>query len=404
MPAEAEGTVPFSPRVSVVMAAYNAAPFIGEAIESILNQTFPYLELIIVDDGSTDETPGVLDRYSDPRIVRLRNESNQGVARARNRGCAMARGEYIAVQDADDLSAPERLEKQVAFLDTHPEVGLVGSQALLFGEGGSTQIKVPLHNTEIQALLLGENCLLHSSLMVRREVFKEVGGYNESFIAAPDYDLVLRLAECTHVANLPDTLYFKRVVLGSITYSPHGVWQQRCVLRAVEEALQRRRSRGQMVSPHPRYALTCLAAACAEAALGDPSRIAPCVRRALEVDPLCEKRYETPRTIADYALGYALHAGAARGNPMEIVRLLFAYWSRDRKPSLLIRRTRALVLAGMAFHAYRNGHWKEAATMAIASLASVPVRTGNRGLLAVAGRSILHLMEARILKKRGLEL
>jgi len=122
------------------------------------------------------------------------------------------------------------------------------------------------------------------------------------------------------------------------------------------------------------------------------------------VDPVCEKRYEAPRTIANYALGYALHAGAARGNPIRIVRLLFAYWPGDRKPSLLIRRTRALVLAGMAFHAYRSGQWKEAATMAIASLASTPVQAGNRGLLAVAGRSILHLMEACIRKKRCLGL
>ncbi|MGC8960616.1 MAG: glycosyltransferase family 2 protein [Chloroflexia bacterium] len=384
------------PRVSVVIAAYNAAPFLEEAIDSILHQTFPDLELIVVDDGSTDETPQILDRYADSRIIRLRNETNQGVARARNGGNAVARGEYLAVQDADDLSTPDRVEKQVAFLDAHPEIGLVGSQGILFGEGASTRLQVPLHNTEIQALLLGENCLLHSSLMMRREVFEAAGGYDETYAAAEDYDLVLRIAERACVANLPAPLYLKRMAPGSITYSPQGLQQQRCALRAVEEALRRRSKRGQFVLPHPRYALTCLAAACAEAAFGEVSWIAPCTQRALEVDRSLEKRREAADTLANYALGYAFNAGATDGNPLEIARRVFASWPGNRKPRLLMRRTYSFILAGLAFRAYRSGRWKEAAMAASASLARYPVRPGNRGLLAVASRSAFSLVRGWI--------
>lgn len=381
------------PKVSVVIATYNAAPFLGDAIESILNQTFRDLELIIVDDGSTDETPQILDRYSDRRIIRLRNETNQGVARARNRGNMVSRGQYLAVQDADDLSTPDRIEKQVAFLDAHPEIGLVGSQGVLFGEGSRTDLRVPLHDTEIQTLLLGENCLLHSSLMMRREVFEAVDGYDETFVAAPDYDLVLRIAECAQVANLPEALYLKRNVPGSITYSARGLWQQRCVLRAVEEALRRRSNRGQSVFPHPRYALTCLAAACAEAAFGDPSLVVRNVQRALEVNHALSKRREAAETLANYAMGYAFNAGAADGRPQEIVRRVFASWLGRRKPWLLMQRTYSLILAGLAFRAYRSGRWKEAATAAIASLLRNPIHPGNRGLLAVTSRSVFHLVQ-----------
>ncbi len=378
------------PRVSVVMAAYNAAPYLEETIESILAQTYSDFELIIVDDGSTDETPQILGRYTDSRIVRLRNKANMGVARARNRGNAAAWGEYIAIQDADDLSTPDRLQKQVAFLDVHPEIGLVGSQGLLLSNGGEHPLTVPLHNEEIQALLLGQNCLLHSSLMIRKTLVEQVKGYDETYMATADYDLVLRIAELTQVANLPETLYIKRGVPGSITYSPRGLWQNRCALRAVEDALERRRGRGETAVPHPKYALTCLAAACAEAAFGETSLITRYVRRALEVDASLVEQPEAAQALADYAVGYALQAGAAQ-SPEEIIGRVFAHWPGTDRPVLLVRRTQALISASQAFLAYRNGRWKETIVMATRSLVAWPVRAGNRGLLSIMGRSLFRL-------------
>src|SRR5512146_2439112 len=109
------------PIVSVVMPVYNSAPYLREAVDSILAQTFTDFEFIIVDDGSSDETPQILDGYGDARIRRLRNERNMGVVPTLNCGLAAARGRYVARHDADDISLPTRLEQQVRFLDTHPE-------------------------------------------------------------------------------------------------------------------------------------------------------------------------------------------------------------------------------------------------------------------------------------------
>ena len=380
------------PRISVVMPVHNGEEFLCQTLDCILSQTFRDFELIIVDDGSSDGTSALLDSCGDRRIVRLRNEANRGVAYSRNRGNAMARGQYIAVHDSDDLSTLDRFEKQVTFLDSHLEIGIVGSQGMLLSNGQSSPMRVPIHNDEIQALLLGQNCLLHSSLMIRADLIRKVGGYNEQYIAAPDYDLVLRISELTQVANLADFLYFKRARPGSITYSPKGLWQKRCVLQAIEEALERRCSRGQVVALHRNFALACLAAACAESAFGEVDRITAYVQKALEVDMLLHRRKEAAQMLADYAEGYALKAGALGGNPNEIINRVFARWPKSKKPLCLVRRTRALVMAGVAFSAYRRQQWRETAVWASKSLVIWPAGLGNRGLVSIAGRSFLRLL------------
>ncbi len=113
------------PEISVVMAVFNHERFVVQAVESVLNQSITDFEFIIVDDGSSDGTSTILDTCHDPRIVRLRNESNIGLTRSLNRGLQAVRGSFIARQDADDISLPDRLERQVAFMHEHPDVGLV---------------------------------------------------------------------------------------------------------------------------------------------------------------------------------------------------------------------------------------------------------------------------------------
>ncbi len=128
------------PRVSVLMSVYNGERFLRDSVESILGQTFTDFEFLILDDGSTDSTCEILEEYAnkDARIVLVRNDRNLGLTRSLNKGLRLVRGEYLARQDADDISLPKRLEMQVKFLDAHPEVGVVGSALEIIDENGNT--------------------------------------------------------------------------------------------------------------------------------------------------------------------------------------------------------------------------------------------------------------------------
>ncbi len=202
-----------APKVSVLMAAFNAEQHLCEAVDSILAQTFVDFEFIIVDDGSTDGTATLLDSYSDARIVRLRNESNIGLTRSLNRGLAVAAGDYVARMDADDISAPERLQRQAAYLDVHPHVGLLGSAFAFVDEAGAEKqvFAPPTQPTDLMAALLVQNQLCHGSVMCRKCCVKAVGGYRDVFRYAQDYDLWLRLTERCEAASLGEVLYRYRV-------------------------------------------------------------------------------------------------------------------------------------------------------------------------------------------------
>lgn len=235
-----------SPLISVVMSVYNGMAFLEEAIDSVLSQTLTDFEFIIIDDGSTDKTWPMLTGYAaqDVRITLLRNETNLGYTRSLNRGLKLARGLFVARQDADDISAPERFEKQIAYFDAHPEVGLLGTVTNLIDDKG--KILSPgfyshlVSNTDLQKELLIDFCLAHGSVMIRRQCLDQVGPvYDVSLEPAEDHDLWLRLSEVTQVGNLAEPLY---------GYRQHGasVSKQRRSLQTlhwaegVERALNRR--------------------------------------------------------------------------------------------------------------------------------------------------------------------
>lgn len=198
------------PQVSVLMAVYNGVDYLDQAVESILGQTWRDFEFIVVDDASTDDTPQMLAQYEDPRIVRLRNDANLGLARSLNRGLSRARGRYIARQDADDASLPDRLAKQVAFLNSHPRAGLVGATASWIDDAGN-ELRVwrtPTDNDRLQEDLLRYCPIIHGSVLLRRTAMGEVGGqYTDAFRTGQDYDLWLRMSERWDVAVLVDVLY-----------------------------------------------------------------------------------------------------------------------------------------------------------------------------------------------------
>lgn len=198
-----------SPKVSVILPAYNAAAYLSKAIDSILEQSFANFELIIVNDGSTDNILEVLAQYDDPRIKVIHQE-NLGLPKALNKALSVAQSPYIARQDADDISLPTRLEKQVQFLDQNPEYGLIGTWSqIITPEGPSERRHLhPTSNGQIQVQLLINNQFVHSSVMFRTSCLKTTGYYSEDPKHFPpeDYDLWLKIAKHFMVANLPEVL------------------------------------------------------------------------------------------------------------------------------------------------------------------------------------------------------
>lgn len=203
-----------NPRVSVLMPVYNGERYLREAIESILNQTYTDFEFIIIDDGSTDNTWQILQSYAanEPRIVLVRNETNIGLAGSLNKGLGLARGEYIARMDADDVSLPERLASQVAFLDEHPKVGVVGSSVQLIDADGSPTriVRQPTMHGLILWFLCFHTAFAHPTVVFRKAVVEGVGGYDDAIVANEDRDLWQRLSSVTRLANLPDVYLLYR--------------------------------------------------------------------------------------------------------------------------------------------------------------------------------------------------
>lgn len=197
------------PLVSVVMPVFNGGRTLREALRSILDQTYQPLEVVVVDDGSEDDTAAVAAGMNDDRVMLFRQE-RRGLVSALNRGCAAASGELIARLDADDLAHQGRLAIQVAYLEEHPTVGLVGTWALLRDEGGGTRVFAPpTDDAALRRYLLWDNPFIHSSVMFRREAFRQAGGYPPG--ANEDYRLWVRIARLWEVAVVPEVLVTHRV-------------------------------------------------------------------------------------------------------------------------------------------------------------------------------------------------
>ncbi len=212
------GSVTSTPAVSVLMSVRDGAPWVREGVESVLAQTAPDLELIVIDDGSTDETPAVLASFRDPRL-RVERQPPAGLTRSLNRALSLARAPLLARLDADDLALPERLARQQAFLDAHPEVGLLGTGAREVDAGGREIgiVSPPSEDAPIRRALIRSNPFVHSSVMMRRSVLEQAGGYDEALSVAQDYDLWMRMSRITRLANLPAPLVVRRLLPGRVS-------------------------------------------------------------------------------------------------------------------------------------------------------------------------------------------
>lgn len=217
------------PKVTVFIPAFNRQDYICTAINSILAQKYTDFEVLIVDDGSTDLTAQRVAAYSDPRVRLVSNERNLGIPASRNRGLELARGRYIALLDSDDYAYPQRLGRQVVFLDRHPDIAQVGSWCTLMNAKGKLLKKVrrhPLDPADIDAHLLFHCTLINRTIMARTDILRQYG-YDESFPRCQDYDLHVRLARRHRMANLPELLVCGREHDGRITKLTPGLGRDR---------------------------------------------------------------------------------------------------------------------------------------------------------------------------------
>ena len=209
------------PTVSVILSVRNGAPYLKQAIDSILAQSFGDFELIVVDNHSIDDSPHIVESYDDDRIILTRPEEPLHLAQALNHAASMARGEFVARMDADDVSHPSRFEKQVAYLQEHPEVGILGAQICPIDEDGAPitrgQYNKPESHADIACSLFFGCALWHPTVMLRKSVVDELGWYSSPVIAGreeystEDYDLWCRAIGHTQIHNLAEELLDYRI-------------------------------------------------------------------------------------------------------------------------------------------------------------------------------------------------
>jgi len=238
------------------MSVYNGEKYLREAIDSILNQTFTDFEFLIVNDGSTDRTAEILRSYDDARIKIINNEENIGLTKSLNKGLGMARGEYIARMDADDVAIPERLEKEFEFMESHLDYAAVGTLIKILDKNSKVigSVDKPTEDDQIREFLKKDNCIAHGSAMIRNVCLQDVGLYDESMEKAQDYDLWLRLSEKYKLFNIPEYLCMWRSHEDSIS-AKHSNEQMHFVEMAKARANGRREMQRAHYSNKPKFSV-----------------------------------------------------------------------------------------------------------------------------------------------------
>lgn len=194
-----------NPLVSVLMTVYNGMPKLRDSIVNLLNQSYKNIEIVVVDDGSSDDSLFYLKSLSDVRLKVIEG-GRIGRSKALSLGLKHCNGEYVAINDADDVSYPKRLEKQLNFLKEHPEVGLLGSWKAVVEDGKQNIQEMPVEDEEIRRFLCKGQPIQHSTVMMRKELADQIGGYNERTAFLLDRDLFIRMATITRLHQLPEVL------------------------------------------------------------------------------------------------------------------------------------------------------------------------------------------------------
>ena len=229
--------------ITVVFPVYNAARYVEEALSSILSQTCKDFEIILINDGSTDDSLRIMQKaaQNDPRC-RIINRENRGIVFSCNEGLQLARGEYIFRMDSDDIARPTRFERQLSYLKAHPDCVAVGSKAMMIDPDGfplMEQIIAFEHEEIVADYMIGGLPIVHPTVAMPRQALMRIGGYRQEFEWAEDVDLFLRLAEIGRLANLPEVLLDYRQHLASVGYA-RAIKQGKAARAAIADARRRR--------------------------------------------------------------------------------------------------------------------------------------------------------------------
>ena len=207
------------PLVSVNMVSFNSEKYIAESIQSILNQTYKNFELIIVNDGSTDNTLQEINNFNDSRIVIINNRKNLGIPHSRNIALRASNGKYIAIQDSDDVSLKERLHIQVNYLESNSKFGLIGSLATSIDQEGkivNRKQSLGLNSRETKVMIFFRNCFTHSTIMYRKNLLEKIY-FNQKLKITQDYDAIIKIGRESKIKNIDKNLLMYRFHKNSIT-------------------------------------------------------------------------------------------------------------------------------------------------------------------------------------------
>ena len=208
-------------RVTVLMSVFNGEQYLKDAIDSVLNQTYQDFDLLIINDGSTDNSLAIIQSYKDPKIKLITNDQNLGLINSLNKGISLIQSDYIIRMDSDDICLPNRIEVQVNFMDAHPAVGASGSHYFQLKEDKHFEIDLPMSSEEINAFLIFNCPLAHPTTIIRKQVLDTYHiKYETGYLYSEDYYFWLQLSKVSQLRNLKDCLIYYRMHANQITGNP----------------------------------------------------------------------------------------------------------------------------------------------------------------------------------------
>lgn len=384
------------PKVSVVIPTYNCKDYVQEAINSVLAQTYRDFELIVVDDGSTDGTGEVLKQFHSQ--IRYVYQKNQGSSAAQNRGIRMASGQLVAFLDHDDLWLPHKLERQVAYLDAHPDVALVCSSVLTIDADGSclsreTEERFHLSEGQLPFETIFFRCpVLTSTVLTKREALIQAGLFDVTLRYGDDYDMWVRLALQSPIAFIPEPLAYYRVHGGNTSALVMSRPEE--VDRWLSDALRNKEKiyrcwpadLGDVEEVKQRVTATHLAqAAILDFVHGRSDRGAKRLGKAVVLDP---EHWANAAALEDLAFGYALTIACRRGQEyaLELLDSTFEHAPPEIADDVAQakRRVLARLHVTLAFRSHSLGHRRQTWLHAVRGLWYDPRWVCNRGLLSIA--------------------